>query len=179
MEELLKSNSAEQVVPPIAHGASVEVKKEFERFLETDSYEEVSTELSKVEDWQKFRQTLATESFGSFFEIFEELTLYNKYIKSTEEKKSRVQVFLGQIAGKANIFSPRVADMYLSIVREFGGHSYETQFSANNIALDNLRENAVFIDLSAADTSWDFKLNRIEKGLLPHLKIMRDRDKRE
>ncbi|MDZ4205617.1 MAG: transglutaminase-like domain-containing protein, partial [Patescibacteria group bacterium] len=160
--------------------------------LEGESYEDASVALTSVEALQDFRKRASQLLFASFHEMVEVVTIFNRLSLSREEKVNQTKTLVEVFQQKAARLSPRVADLYLAMLAEVKGESYEPKFNITKEKVDKLKSTAneqgdlkrSDIDiLFAGDVPWDMKLNRIETrlddGRTGYLSGARSLDRRE
>lgn len=147
--------------------------------LAGESYEDAALALNKVEALQNFRRSLRGRSFGGFYDIFEDITNINKAPLSDTEKGEQIKSLIDAMEEKAGKFSPRVADLYLAILSEARGESYEPNFEITRDKIVELKNNDDLRVLFGGDILWELKLNRIENRLQGYLAGVRALDKRD
>lgn len=147
--------------------------------LAGESYEDASKALESVEAVKNFREQVGKLPFGSFFSVFEDITNINRAPISREEKEEEIQTLVLEAGARANRFSPRVADLYLAILSQISGESYEPQFEMTKEKISGLVEEGDLGVLTSGGFSWEMKLNRIETRLQGYLGGARALDKRE
>lgn len=150
-----------------------------EKVLTGESYEDASAALEGIEALQDFRKRLNNFSFGSFYEVIEEITNINKLLISEEEKTGQIKMVVEKSEERAARFSPRVADLYLGILAKIKNESYSLKFSTTVEKLSELVESGDLEVLFSGNISWAMKLNRIESRLAGYLLGARALDKRD
>lgn len=147
--------------------------------LEGESFEDAASALDAVDELQAFRKKLKSQPFGTFYDLFEDLTVLDRTSFSRAEKDELKERILGGMEQRVSRFSPRVADLYLALIAEIRGDGYQPKFEEIGKKIAELRENQDIEVLISGSTSWEIKLNRIEQRLNEVLKGWRALDKRE
>lgn len=144
-----------------------------------ESFENAVVALEAMADLQKFREALGRLSFGSFYDVFESVTLINQAPFSAEEKKRRMEAVLDTLEEKSGRFSPRVSDLYIAILSELRGAPYQPRFAMTEQKISELRNSGDLRILTDNEASWEMKQNRIETRVLGYLSGARSLDRRE
>jgi len=147
--------------------------------LKSESFEEASVAVEKIETLQDFRLQVSGLPFGSFWEAVETISNLNKAGLAREEKNEKTEAVVNSLIERAGRFSPRVADFYQALLAEISGEKYDPYFEINKEKIDVLKTEYDTEVLFSPDTPWEMKINRIETRLLDYLKGLRALDKRE
>ncbi len=147
--------------------------------FESESFEEVSAALEELEALQEFRNKISGAPFGSFHVIVEEVSNLNKLNISKEERAGRLNALIESLEPAAARFSPRAADLYLAILAEIKGETYESKFDITREKIQDMKESGDLQVLFSGNYSWKMKLNRIETRLTDYLLGVRAFDKRD
>ncbi len=150
-----------------------------ESMLSNDTFEGVSEGLQEIEDLQEFRNKLQGTQFAGFHTVIEEVSLIRRLPLSDEEREDRIQYVVNVFEKKSASFSPRVADLYLSMLSKIKGESYEPSYAMTLEKFKELEQGGDLDLLFSPNVSWDLKLNRVEKRLANYLSGARALDKRE
>jgi len=153
--------------------------------LSGESYEDASAALGSIETLQAFRKKLRYVPFGSFHEVIETVTNINRMRLSKEEKGEHIEQLTNLMEEKSNRFSPRVADLYMRMIAEIRGETYECKYKEVETLMSELKKRGIEGQMSdlevlfSPDQSWQIKLNRIETRLTGTLEGLRTLDERE
>lgn len=162
-----------------ARGSNFSVERLHAEALAGESFEDATTALKNVEILQGFRKKVSDLPFGAFWELVEEATNLNKLRIPETERLGQLENIVEAMEQKAARFSPRVADLFLSILSKTGGRPYEPKFDLTREKIVELEADGDFGVLFSAGATWDMKFNRIETRLVDYLSGMRAMDKRE
>lgn len=150
-----------------------------ESALTGESFEDASEALDKVETIQKYRQEVEKYALPSFYKVFEEVTHLNRSSMPTEQKETHMRALVEMAEDRISRFSPRVADLYLSLLVHLKGEEREPKFEVNRNYLTELIEAGDIQVMCSADDPWEMKLNRIKTRFDDYLLGIRSFDKRE
>ncbi|MBI5077524.1 hypothetical protein HZB94_04050 [Candidatus Falkowbacteria bacterium] len=177
-EQISSSQPSQESAPEqLAKGRAIE--RLHQAALAGESFEDAADALQSVEAVQNFRQGVSRLGFDSFHEMVEEVTNLKRLPISQEESKRQTEVLVETLEQRIGGFTPRVADLYLSILSKLKNEPYEPKFDINREKLDELQREGDLEVLFSADISWEMKLNRIETRLIDYLSGIRAIDKRE
>lgn len=171
------SGGAKQEEASLRYGNIIE--QTHEAALAGESFEDAAQALDEVEALRNFRKALEGKSFGSFYDVFEDITNINKAPIPETKKKEKIKNLIEAAEAATGHFSPRVADLYLAILSKIGDSHYEPKFEMTQIKMVELEENNDLEALISGAISWNLKLNRIEQRLRGYLAGVRAIDKRE
>lgn len=170
-------------INPIAEKPETDKNDIIERIyadaLNGESYENAATAVADMESLQNFRKNISRLPFKSFHGMAEGMTNLNKLPLKPEEKIKQTEVLLAALSEKTDKFSPRVADLYQTMLAEIQGQAYEPRFDITREKIIELKRSGDLDILFSGEVSWEMKLNRIETRLIDYLAGARALDRRE
>jgi len=179
--EIPSVTSAESIAGEKISGTNV--LSSYELMLEEDSFETVSEALGEVESLQLFRKEVSRLQFGSFSELVESASFISRQTVDIRKRSTQISLLAEKMQGRSQGMSPRVADLYNAVLAEVSGDVYDTHFEVVGKFLEDIKKSdnqrSDIEILFSGDTSWEEKLNRIDKRLVSVLNGLRALDKRD
>ncbi|HEC32643.1 MAG TPA: hypothetical protein ENI63_00090 [Candidatus Kaiserbacteria bacterium] len=155
------------------------INESYKEVLSGESYEDTVRAVDSIGALQGFRKKLQDIPFSSFHEVVEEMTTINRVQLSEEEKSESIEKLIIAMEERVGRMSPRVADLYMGILSEIKGESYEPTYDTTARKIDELKQKNDLRVLFSPHTSWGMKINRIETRLTDYLLGARALDKRD
>lgn len=147
--------------------------------LQTDSFEDAQSSLSELRALRQWRSDAQRYSLTPFYRLLETATAVKGAPVSDLERQHLISDLSEHLFPAAQTLTPRLRDMYLSLLAELDGVPYHPQFEITKEQLARLKDSGDLATLLDPSIPWSIKQNRMETRVLGDLRGRRALDKRE
>ncbi len=160
--------SPDQQLTTILHG-------DWESRLNTDNYEDAAQALSEINKLRSWRSNSQKSSFAPFYRLFESASALTGARASDEMNAALVD----RLTPAIQSMSPRVADLYSSLLAQMQGKNYTPQFEMTTSQLEALRKSGDLELLLDPQVPFSVKQNRMDTRVVSELQGRRALDRRD
>lgn len=150
-----------------------------DRALQAGDFETVQLARDEVVDLRLWRTAADASPFPEFYNFFEVATRLNMTTMASQEKAQLRQEVSDRLFPIASALSPRVRDLYTSLIAELSGHATTTTFPITESQIAALKESGDLAVLQNPSISWSIKLNRMQTRVERELLGRKALDKRD
>ena len=151
----------------------------FAEALQTDDYEVALQATNEIRDINTWRTATRSSPFPQFYRLFEVATRVNgTHISSEQRGVLREEVF-DQLYPLTRTMSPRVRDIYASLLAEVSGVSLSPELPMTERQLDILKDTGDLRLLQDPSIPWSMKLNRMQTRIESELLGRKALDRRD
>ncbi len=172
-------NPQEQQPIAIERESSIPLYGNFEEALQTDEYEIALKATNELHELQSWRQATKESPFPQFYQLFEVATRINGVSASEKDKKILHEKIRDTFFPVARTLSPRVRDLYESVLAELTGEDATAKFAMTESQLTALKESGDLDILQDPSIPWNIKQNRMQNRIESELLGRKALDRRE
>ncbi len=147
--------------------------------MRTDSYEDASASLLELKALRQWRSDAQKHALTPFYKLLETATSVKGIPVSDSDRSVLMSDLVDRLMPTAQTLSPRLRDIYLSLISELDGSPYTPQFEMTTEQLSKLKESGDLVTLLDPSIPWAIKQNRMETRVLGDLRGRRALDKRD
>jgi len=147
--------------------------------LNTDNFEDAQSSLSELRALRQWRSDSQKHALTPFYRLLETATSVKGMPVSDSDRSVLISDLVDRLMPASQTLSPRLRDIYLSLISELDGSPYTPQFEMTTEQLSKLKESGDLATLLDPSIPWVIKQNRMETRVLGDLRGRRALDKRD